>query len=521
MDAPLTPKIQNKRRSSTDGCSASSGSGGSGGACIPESSDNNNDTFDCQSLQRCLKRVRLTASITPGELRLQRDLRHAVLSRQWLVVQDECEWIIPYQPPPHHLPGSSRRSDTNNNGGYTSREEMLDDCMFQDVSIDDDDDLDECVDTSRVSVRVTRDEQDPMELVLRIEITTYYPVAWSDNACTTTSVASVTLHLQFPRMYPHLPPVVRRIEYHPPPYQQQEEHARILYHSACTTPTPNGRSCNNPDRWTAGNLTNSNWSNSSPVRSPHDYVYDAADSNDGHDHSQHSGDGGVGGGWGLQRIVIAASPDCHAQVHNAANGGDSGTPGTVVLTEWSPVSRLTDICEWLIETVVSWQVMHQTKRRRRQSRSQRSGLETLSTSGLYSTTATQGSHDEESSSPSTPTTCNLSTVALRHRLSGEEKKDSEDGTFWTSDDSSSLQSLAFAPLWSAAATMPAENVAFSGGNMEQSQGVAMSSVSSTSSDFLPDGRFDVGYDRESNLTSNIQYADNGSLLDVMDCQYDV
>jgi hypothetical protein len=519
MDAPLTPKIQNKRRSSTDACSAS------GGSCIPESSD----TFDCQSLQRSLKKVRLTASITPGELRLQRDLRHAVLSRQWLVVQDECEWIIPYQPP--LLPGtSSRRTATTNcnvlNDDYTSREEVLDDCMFQDVSIDNDDDvdLDQCADASRVSVRVTRDAQDPMELVLRIDITTYYPVAWSDAF--TTSVASVTLHLQFPRMYPHRPPVVRRIEYHPPPYchrgqQQQEEHARILYNSACATTTPNGRSFNNPDRWTAGNLTNSNWSNSSastsPMRSPQNYLYDADDSNDGHDHNSRSD----GGGWGLQRIVIAASPDSHAQVDNAASGG-GGTPGTVILTEWSPVSRLTDICEWLIETVVSWQVMHnQTKqRRRRQSRCHRNGLEILSTSGLYSTTATQGSHDDEGSSPSTPTTCNLSTVTLRHRLSDEEKKDTEDGTFWGSDASSSLHSMGFAPIWNEAATMPAENGAFCAGNMEQSQEGATSSVSSTSSEFLPDGRFDVGYDRESILMSNIQYSDNGSLLDVMDCQYD-
>jgi hypothetical protein len=111
-------------------------------------------------------------------------------------------------------------------------------------------------------------------------------------------------------------------------------------------------------------------------------------------------------------------------------------------------------------------------------------------------------------------------VTLRHRLSDEEKKDTEDGTFWGSDASSSLHSMGFAPIWNEAAPMPAENGAFCGGNMEQSQEGATSSVSSTSSEFLPDGRFDVGYDRESNLMSNIQYTDNGSLLDVMDCQYD-
>jgi len=58
-------------------------------------------TLDCQSLQRSLKRVRLSSS--PGELRLQRDLRHLVVSCHWsalseTVWQSPCRTLFLEQP---------------------------------------------------------------------------------------------------------------------------------------------------------------------------------------------------------------------------------------------------------------------------------------------------------------------------------------------------------------------------------------------------------------------------------------
>jgi len=49
-------------------------------------------SLDCQSLQRSLKRVRLSSS--PGELRLQLDLRHLVMSREWIHTAEDI-WYWP------------------------------------------------------------------------------------------------------------------------------------------------------------------------------------------------------------------------------------------------------------------------------------------------------------------------------------------------------------------------------------------------------------------------------------------
>jgi ubiquitin-protein ligase len=84
MNPPLTPKIHNcsKRR-------------------IQQSSTDElhhlHDFIDCQALQRSLKRMKVT-SASPGELRLQRDLKHAMHSKGWLPVK-KCggnSWKVPY-----------------------------------------------------------------------------------------------------------------------------------------------------------------------------------------------------------------------------------------------------------------------------------------------------------------------------------------------------------------------------------------------------------------------------------------
>ncbi|CAB9497745.1 expressed unknown protein [Seminavis robusta] len=83
----------------------------------PSNNNSSSSYLDCQSLQSSLKRVRLSSS--PGELRLQRDLRHMVSSGTWVPQQDNRHknsevwmWHPPAppvtvkahnQPPPPHI----------------------------------------------------------------------------------------------------------------------------------------------------------------------------------------------------------------------------------------------------------------------------------------------------------------------------------------------------------------------------------------------------------------------------------
>lgn len=300
LDAPLTPKIHNKRRT----LSVSEG-----------------NSFDCQSLQRSLKRVRLTSNITPGELRLQRDLRHAVLNHQWIPISDD-EWRIPFY-----------RRRVEEEGDEEDQFILRLPLPMEEYP-------------NSISVTLTRDEQDPMELILCIEVSAHIPMAGSAVG---TSASTSIMHLQFPRMYPHRPPLVLRIDYHEVPLTM-----------------------NNPKRWVAGSTT----SNSSG--------------------------GSIGSGsiatqspcaepTSLLRIVIAASPD------DATKAQAVEMNGTVLLTDWTPVSRLTDICEWLVDTALVYH--HQFP----------AAADRIGTTG---------------SGLSTPTTCNCSTL-LRARVSSEEKKEDD------------------------------------------------------------------------------------------------
>jgi hypothetical protein len=102
-------------------------------------------SLDCQSLQRSLKRVRLSSS--PGELRLQLDLRHLVMAQDWVQLADDV-W---------HLP---------------TRHCRLEQCHV-----------------------------DPLRLILDL------PAADPMGHVTGTT----RLWLQIPRLYPHRPPAVTRI----------------------------------------------------------------------------------------------------------------------------------------------------------------------------------------------------------------------------------------------------------------------------------------------------------------------
>ena len=214
-------------------------------------------------------------------------------------------------------------------------------------------------------------------------------------------------------MYPHRPPVVSRIEYH-------RKQPKV--------------SISNPDRWTAGNLTYSNWSDSTGAQRD-----------------------GPCGTW-LQHIIIAENPDTALKAEVAA------TDATVVLTEWTPVSRLTDICEWMIDTVLKHQhpFVQGTQRTRLVS-----------------------------SEPSTPTTCNCSTM-LRHRVSSEEKKQDD---CW-----GGIESIIHPPsvFWN-------HGVSAIG---DETSGESLAT-------FLPHRRFKVAYERQNNDS-----ADMTQSQEAMDCQLD-
>jgi hypothetical protein len=135
-------------------------------------SSSSNLFLDCESLQHSLKRVRLSSS--PGELRLQRDLRHLVLSSRWIPV-DEDLWCLQQthsqQQQSHgdNAAGAPRTPATNSNNG----------------------------------VQLQRLTTATLKLTVVLPRTRI-----KDNQQTTAHV-----WLQIPRLYPHRPPVVNRIAY--------------------------------------------------------------------------------------------------------------------------------------------------------------------------------------------------------------------------------------------------------------------------------------------------------------------
>ena len=121
-------------------------------------------SLDCQSLQRSLKRVRLSSS--PGELRLQLDLRGLTLGHEWIQAAEDV-W---------HWP--------------------------------------------RTGCRLEQSQVDPMRLILQI------PLSNTNVNCANASEkeggkgnnsnrTSTRVWIHIPRMYPHRPPNVCRIQ-HPP-----------------------------------------------------------------------------------------------------------------------------------------------------------------------------------------------------------------------------------------------------------------------------------------------------------------
>jgi len=155
-----------------------------------------------------------------------------------------------------------------------------------------------------------------MELVLRIvQQTTTTTTTGEDARSNATATTTTTkLYLSFPRRYPHQPPTVRRME-----CQQQssaENHHDLQEPRTCSSSTSTSASTSLGSR--------SNSSSSSSFSFPMHLPEEAQQ--------------------GLQRILIPACP--------VEAAGIVATPGTVILTDWSPVHRLTDVCDWLIATVL-------------------------------------------------------------------------------------------------------------------------------------------------------------------------
>ena len=136
-----------------------------------EPASSSSSSFDCQFLQHSLKRVRLSSS--PGELRLQSDLKYLVLEGGWRQVQDD-EW----------------------------------ECSAQHCRL-------ERMDPLRL-LFTWRDDNNHSHHAKNNNTTNSGGEDNHPHPLHTTSTAS----LQFPKMYPHRPPIVSQI------YQRREQQRR-------------------------------------------------------------------------------------------------------------------------------------------------------------------------------------------------------------------------------------------------------------------------------------------------------
>ena len=156
----------------TDGDSSSSSSSSSSSRTMTNEGGNDNSTMlDCSSLERSLKRVRLTSCRSPGELCMQRDLKHLLLSEN-----GDNPWRIVRQ--------GSKHGD---GGGFGGEQEGA--ChdsadLFERVVISDG--------TSSTFLRLLH--VPPTRLVLQVN-------------------DSVEVEIKVPRHYPHRPPEVSNIVY--------------------------------------------------------------------------------------------------------------------------------------------------------------------------------------------------------------------------------------------------------------------------------------------------------------------
>lgn len=131
-------------------------------------------SLDCQSLQQSLKRVRLSSS--PGELRLQSDLRNLVLLKNWVqAAEDVLVW-----------PETGCR---------------LEQCQ---------------VDPLRLIFTIPIPQEQEQLLRRRLQLRhNYHPQQHQQQALHGPATTVTRVWLQIPRMYPHRPPKVTRIQHAP------------------------------------------------------------------------------------------------------------------------------------------------------------------------------------------------------------------------------------------------------------------------------------------------------------------
>jgi len=337
---------------------------------------------DFEQLQRSLKRVRLSSGGgSPGELRLQRDLRHAVSSRQWVHMDDD-QWRV-------ELPQQQQQS-----------------------------------------VLVTVSREDSMELILNIH---------NQQQDRTNKNTITKLHLSFPRRYPHQPPMVRRIEYQPP-----------------AVPPANF----SISSWHLRSITDRNL---------------------------------------LQRILIPATPEEAAEIVAA--------PGTVVLRDWSPVQRLTDVCEWLVATVLQYQ--------------QQGGLRTAATTAMTSSSLSlsvlsiqspSSSSHHGSSITSNSTDEGQSTPVHRNGVMATTAQQQQALRMETShllldDDDARDEPFFLQPMNNNEPCWNREGTIFVDDDDDDDDDFPMMQASAGAS-FLPPGRFNLGYEREQQQQPMMDFDDD-------------
>lgn len=465
-----------------------------------------NINIDTSSLERSLKRVRLSNNYSnnssgggrgscPGELRLERDLRYAVQSHQWTPIQSP--------PPQSALPlffpssNSSGRSSSNSN---------------------DDDDagllLPEAEQEECWQVRV------PPELLVRhhyhnsAEELPHVTVTRSSSMELVLSIVgrgavSVKLYLSFPRRYPHQPPLIRRIQYLPLDSSRSSS-------TSATEPSPLSSlssSCMlqedyvRPSFYKGWNL---------PSHS-HSTDHQHQHNNFGTRHEEpHTAAAVAVPDHALQKIIIPVNPDEAADIVRG--------PGIVVMEHgWSPVQRVTDVCDWLLAVV-----LRQHGCPPRSTTIGGSCLSSLSSSlsvqcpvygsssGMAATTSHNNSNmsddEDEDDGQNTPVHRNGSLFSMDGGVVGRATVAAPEAIITTLQQQTVIMETTTATattssgspfLWSEDATenhllpQASNNIL----RMSQDKTTTTGSGSSTSiakrdDELLPRGRFDLGYDRE-------------------------
>lgn len=154
-------------------------------------------SLDCQSIGQSLKRVKISTS--PGELRVDRDIENLILGKQWTSTAAQASPAGPIderRPSPSRYGGGAGSSspvppswDWRCGGGGRVHVELF-----------------------RHDARLVRDPVDPLRL--RLEYLHQPTTSPNNNSARPSSPLPQerwTFCIRMPRMYPHVPPLVKRV----------------------------------------------------------------------------------------------------------------------------------------------------------------------------------------------------------------------------------------------------------------------------------------------------------------------